>query len=57
MSFAETAEYVRLNEPNGHILIAQLYDVHGHLKDAEIDLDECIGNANGTLSTLERPCF
>jgi len=47
MSFANSAHDVHLNEPNGHILVAQLYDANGELKEAEIDLDDYIGNDDG----------
>jgi hypothetical protein len=47
MSFANSAEEVRLNEENGHVLVAKLYDANGELKDAEIDLDDYIGNDDG----------
>jgi hypothetical protein len=57
MTFAESAREVRLNEQGGHILLAQLMDVAGEWRDAEIDLDYFIGNADGMLSKLEKSCF
>jgi len=47
MSFAETAVDVGLNEPNGHILIATLFNMEGERIGAEIDLDDYIGNDDG----------
>jgi hypothetical protein len=53
MSFAASAENVHLGE-GGHVLFAQLYDTDGELKNAEIDLNECIGNEDGMLSMVGR---
>lgn len=32
----------------GSYLVARMPDEEGRMKDTEIDLDECIGNSNGT---------
>lgn len=48
MSFHINAEDITIED--GHILKAKLPDGEGEMNDAEIDLDEHIGNDNG-LST------
>lgn len=46
MSFTESAENVRVDD--GHILRASLRNGNGDNVDAEIDLDQFIGNDNGS---------
>ncbi|KAF2083806.1 Cyanovirin-N [Saccharata proteae CBS 121410] len=47
MSFHLSAEDIRIED--GHILKARLRAYDGELRDAEIDLDNHIGNQNGTF--------
>ncbi|TID25826.1 cyanovirin-n family protein [Venturia nashicola] len=47
MSFALSAENVRVDD--GHILRAALRNGNGDNVDAEIDLDQLIGNDNGNF--------
>jgi hypothetical protein len=51
MSFTESAENVRVDE--GHILRASLRNGEGNNVDAEIDLDQFLGNHSGSYSNLE----
>lgn len=46
MSFALSADNVRIDD--GHILRATLRNGNGDNVDAEIDLDQFIGNDNGS---------
>lgn len=46
MTFLQSAENVRVDD--GHILRASLRNGEGNLQDAEFDLDQIIGNHNGT---------
>lgn len=48
MTFASSAEDIRVDD--GHILRARLRNVDGDLVDAEINLDDFIGNDNGMLA-------
>jgi hypothetical protein len=48
MPFVQTAQNVRVDD--GHILRASLQKADGSWQDAEIDLNQRIGNNNGTLS-------
>lgn len=48
MGFTDSAQNIRVDE--GHILRAQLQKADGSWVDAEIDLNQHIGNTNGTLS-------
>ncbi|RDI76299.1 hypothetical protein Vi05172_g13718 [Venturia inaequalis] len=48
MSFALSAENVRVDD--GHILRASLRNGNGEFVDAEIDLDQFVGNENGNFS-------
>ncbi|KAJ5947968.1 hypothetical protein N7466_000983 [Penicillium verhagenii] len=48
MSFHESAVDIELHD--GHILTAKLRDGEGEEKDAEINLNEIIGNDNGHFS-------
>ncbi|KAE9975381.1 hypothetical protein EG328_003220 [Venturia inaequalis] len=48
MSFALSAENVRVDD--GHILRASLRNGNGDLVDAEIDLNQFVGNENGNFS-------
>jgi hypothetical protein len=45
MSFAASSENIRVDE--GHILRASLRNVDGDLVDAELDLDQVLGNNYG----------
>lgn len=45
MSFQNSARNIRLED--GHILKAELADEQGDWHDAEIDLDEILGNDRG----------
>ena len=56
MTFIRSAENVRVDD--GHLLRAQLRNGNGDLVDAEIDLDNIIGNNYGTHtnSTLRLFC-
>ncbi|KZZ87423.1 Cyanovirin-N [Ascosphaera apis ARSEF 7405] len=47
MSFQNSARNIRLED--GHILKAELADEQGDWHDAEIDLDEILGNDRGVL--------
>ncbi|RJE19926.1 CVNH [Aspergillus sclerotialis] len=47
MSFVATAEEVRLEDD--HVLVAQLQNEEGEMVDASIDLNECIGNNDGSF--------
>jgi hypothetical protein len=47
MSFHLSAENVRIEE--NHILVALLCNADGELKDASIDLDQFIGNNEGSF--------
>ena len=47
MSFQTTAQNIRVDE--GHILRAQLQNEAGEFVDAEIDLDQFVGNDNGPV--------
>lgn len=49
MSFHHSAEDIQIED--NHKLVAKLADEEGEMQDAEIDLDEIIGNNNG-LSSL-----
>lgn len=49
MSFHYSAEDIRVDD--GHILRARLQRADGEWIDAEIDLDEFIGNDNGESSS------
>lgn len=46
MSFHLSAEDIRVED--GHILKARLRNEAGEWQDSEIDLDQHIGNTNGT---------
>lgn len=48
MSFHEHAEDIRIEDD--HILIARLADAEGELQDASVDLNELLGNSEGTLN-------
>ena len=48
MSFQVDAQDVRVDE--GHILRAKIRNGNSDLVDAEIDLNQCIGNSNGISS-------
>jgi hypothetical protein len=45
MSFHSSAENVRVDE--GHLLRAQLRNMEGNLVDAELNLDQVLGNNFG----------
>jgi hypothetical protein len=45
MSFHSSAENVRVDE--GHLLRAQLRNMDGDMVDAELNLDEVLGNSFG----------
>ncbi|KAK2730738.1 cyanovirin-n family protein [Colletotrichum kahawae] len=45
MSFHVSAENIRVDD--GHILRPQLRNENGDLNDAEIDLNNCLGNDDG----------
>jgi hypothetical protein len=45
MSFHETAENIRVDD--GHILRTSLRNGDGNMVDAELDLNQVIGNDNG----------
>ncbi|KAI9038363.1 CVNH domain-containing protein [Aspergillus affinis] len=47
MSFHHSAEDIRIDD--NHILVARLADGDGELQDASIDLDEYIGNNDGSF--------
>lgn len=47
MSFHQSAEDVRVDD--GHILRARIPNANGDMVDAECDLDQCLGNNNGTF--------
>lgn len=46
MTFAHSSQNLRVEE--GHVLRGQLQNVEGHWIDAELDLDDFIGNDWGT---------
>ena len=46
MTFHHSAEDIRIDD--GHMLRARLQNVEGEWIDAEIDLNQHIGNDNGT---------
>jgi len=52
MSFHLRSENLRLDE--GHILRGRLRAEDGNLVDAEINLDDCLGNLNGMFHWGER---
>ncbi|KAK4132230.1 CVNH domain-containing protein, partial [Trichocladium antarcticum] len=47
MSFHASAQDIRVDD--GHILRARLQNTNGEEVDAEIDLNQCIGNNDGTF--------
>lgn len=47
MSFHASAQDIRVDD--GHILKARLQNTNGEEVDAEIDLNQCIGNNDGIL--------
>ena len=47
MSFHVNAEELHIND-DGHILLGKLPNEDGDLVEAEIDLNECLGNNDGT---------
>jgi hypothetical protein len=51
MSFHLTAEDIRIED--GHVLVARLRRADGEMQDASIDLDNCLGNDNGTSTFYE----
>jgi hypothetical protein len=55
MTFMESAENVRVDE--GRLLRASLRNMNGDLVDAEIDLDQLIGNNWGSFSTHKYFCL
>lgn len=52
MSFVETANDLHLEDD--HVLVGQLQDDDGELRDASIDLNEVIGNNEG-VSAVRHP--
>lgn len=50
MSFHTSAQYIRVDD--NHILRARLSNEDGNFVDAEIDLDQFIGNSNGECPVL-----
>jgi len=46
MTFYHTAENIRIDD--GHMLRARLQTADGDWNDAEIDLNQCVGNDNGS---------
>lgn len=51
MSFHLSAVDIRIED--GHVLVARLRRADGELQDASIDLDNCLGNDNGTSTFYE----
>lgn len=47
MSFHHSAEDIKIED--NHILVAKLADSEGEMQDASIDLDEYIGNNDGSF--------
>lgn len=47
MSFHESAQNVTVED--GHVLRAELANVEGENVEAELDLNTCIGNNNGSF--------
>ena len=50
--FHQSAQDVRVDE--GHILRARLANGNGDWVDAELDLNQCLGNNDGELPPRER---
>ncbi|KAL2786948.1 Cyanovirin-N [Aspergillus keveii] len=50
MSFHESAQNIRMYD--GHRLVAELQTAEGGWVHAEIDLDEILGNENGTYLSI-----
>jgi hypothetical protein len=46
MSFHLSAEDIRIED--NHVLVARLRNANGDLQDAQIDLNQFLGNDNGT---------
>lgn len=49
MSFHLSAEDIRIED--NHVLVARLRDSSGELRDAEIDLNQFLGNDNGNSTS------
>lgn len=54
MPFHYSAEEGSIRVDDGHMLRARLRDVEGNYHDAEIDLNQCVGNDNGMEFTISQ---